>query len=304
MHLMQLITIDPSQTNERAKAVFDDMDISMATRADYQARVGLFLEYVKQSDGLNRNTFLEYKRWLSARTDLAVATKQKYLATSRIWLKELNRQGVLPADITMNIKGFSQGSKHKRDGLNEAEVERLASRLRELPTTPDNTRLRAILSLLTLQGLRQIELVRLNVKDVELGRSVAYVQGKGRDDTEPVYLHPETVKAIRQYLKTNHIADGPLFTSRSHNSLNQRLTTRSVRNLVQECFAELSIEKTTHGLRHFYTTKLIRAYQGDLLQVAQYTRHRSLEMLQVYFDGVRQEEDLPRYYKTFEGVRF
>jgi len=41
-----------------------------------------------------------------------------------------------------------------------------------------------------------------------------------------------------------------------------------------------------------------------LLEVAQYTRHKSLEMLQVYNDNIKRQADLPRYYEAFSGVSF
>jgi integrase len=218
-------------------------------------------------------------------------------------LKELSRQGLLPSDITLNIKSFSQSRKHKKDGLTDTEVARLGRYLQLLPKTPENARLKAIIGLLTLQGLRQIEVVRLNVSDLHLARSVAYVQGKGFDHKEAVSLHPETVRLLRAYLASNRVADGALFTSNSNNSLRQRLTTRSVQRLVCEVFQKLDISKSVHGLRHWYSTTLIRAYEGDLLQVARYTRHSSISTLQIYFDDVQAEADLPRYYQTFEDVK-
>lgn len=286
-----------------AEQVFGLLDVSETTRTDYKYRIGLFMDFVRER-GVNRNSYLEFKRYLTDRTDLSVATKNKYLATAKVFLKELNRQGVLPADITQNIKTFSQNKKHKRDGLNDEEISRLAEQMGNLSATPQNTRLRAILSLLALQGLRQVEIIRLDVKDLDLVRKTAYVQGKGQDDKEPVDLHPETVKALKDYLKANKIADGALFTSQSNNNRNKRLTTRAVRDIVKQTLNELGIDKTTHGFRHYFTTKLIKTYRGDLLEVAQYTRHRSLEMLQVYNDNIKKQADLPRYYETFEGVSF
>lgn len=285
-----------------ASSVFDLLDVREATRYDYQARIGLFVSFV-QREGLHRNSFLTFKRWLAERTDISVSTKNKYLVTARIFLKELNRQGLLPADITQNIKSFSQSRKHKKDGLTEGEVARLAEYLHLLPRTAQNARLKAIIALLTLQGLRQIEVVRLDVSDLHLARSVAYIHGKGKDDKEPISLHPETVRLLREYLTTNKVADGALFVSNSNNSLRQRLTTRSLQRLVQSVFDKLDIAKSVHGLRHFYATKLIRAYEGDLLQVARYTRHSSISTLPVYFDDVQSEADLPRYYQTFEDVK-
>lgn len=296
------LVIASRYSRDHAFEIFDSLDLTAATLADYRARLLPFLDFIERS-GFNRDTFLEYKRELRSRVDLSTATKSKLLTVARVFLKELNRQGLLPADITQNIKSFSQSRKHKKDGLTDAEVARLSRYLQLLPRTPTNARLKAILSLLTLQGLRQIEVVRLDVSDLYLSRGVAYVQGKGYDHKEVIRLHPETVRLLSTYLTANKVADGALFTSNSNNSLRQRLTTRSIQRLVCQVFQELGIAKSVHGLRHYYATKLIRAYGGDLLQVARYTRHSSISTLQVYFDDVQAEADLPRYYQTFEDVR-
>jgi len=297
----QALTI--SDPRERAEKVFDLLDVSEATRADYKYRIGLFLDFTSER-GFNRNSFLEFKRALAERTDLAVSTKNKYLATAKIFLKEANRQGALPADITQNIKTFSQNKKHKRDGLNDEEIKKLTESIQGLPETQQNARLKAILSLLVFQGLRQVEITRLDVKDVDFISKTAFIQGKGQDDKEPINLHPEAVRALQGYLKGNRIADGALFTSQSNNSKNKRLTTRAIRDIVKETLNALGIEKTTHGFRHYFTTTLIKVYKGDLLEVAQYTRHKSLEMLQVYNDNINRKADLPRFYRAFNGVRF
>jgi hypothetical protein len=41
-----------------------------------------------------------------------------------------------------------------------------------------------------------------------------------------------------------------------------------------------------------------------LLTVSQYTRHKSLEMLQVYNDTIKHKADLPKYYETFSAINF
>lgn len=287
----------------RALKIFDLLDVSDNTRQDYKYRIELFLNFLKKNP-VNVNSYLEFKRYLGSRNDFSVSTKNKYLATAKIFLKELNRQGVVPSDITQNIKSFSQDKKHKRDGFNEQEMSRLILKLKELPPNSENTRLKALLALLALQGLRQIEIIRLEVKDLDLVAKVAYIQGKGRDDKEPIDLHPETVKTLREYLKINKKASGPLFTSRSNNSLNSRLTTRAIREIITGFLKQLGIEKSVHGFRHYFTTTLIKTYKGDLLEVAQYTRHKGLEMLQVYNDSIKKQADLPRFYSAFDGVKF
>lgn len=292
-----------NDTKANAERIFDLLDVSDNTRMDYKYRIELFLDFLKRNP-ININSYLEFKRRLGSRNDFSVATKNKYLATAKIFLKELNRQGVLPADITQNIKTFSQDKKHKRDGLNEEEMSRLILKLKELPPTSENARLKALLALLALQGLRQIEIIRLDVKDLDLVAKVAYIQGKGRDDKEPIDLHPETVKTLKEYLRSNKKASGSLFTSRSNNNPNNRLTTRAIREIVTGFLKQLGIEKSVHGFRHYFTTTLIKTYKGDLLEVAQYTRHKGLEMLQVYNDSIKKQADLPRFYKAFKEVSF
>lgn len=291
--------------NPKAKAaqIFDLLDVSDNTRQEYKFRIELFLSFLKKNP-VNINSYLEFKRFLGNRNDFSVSTKNKYLATAKIFLKELNRQGVLPTDITQNVKTFSQDKKHKRDGLNDEEISKLILKLKELPATSETARLKALLALLALQGLRQIEIIRLDVKDIDLVARKAYIQGKGRDDKEPVDLHPETVKTLKEYLRSNKKASGPLFTSRSNNSMNKRLTTRTIREIVTSFLKQLGIEKSVHGFRHYFTTTLIKTYKGDLLEVAQYTRHKGLEMLQVYNDSIKKQSDLPRYYNAFKEISF
>ncbi len=292
-----------TQAKANAQAIYDSLDVSENTRQDYKTRIQSFLEFIKDQE-VNHNLFLEYKRSLAQHSDLSVATKNKYLAAARIFLKEVCRRGMLPTDITQNIKGFRQDKKHKRDGLNNDEIITLVEKLNSLPHTPRTDRIKAIIVLLTLQGLRQVEIIRLNISDIDLVGKRAFIQGKGRDDKEPVDLHPETVRLLKEYMGSNNVKDGALFTSRSNNSRNLRITTRSIRSIAKTLLNDLGIDKTVHGFRHYFITTLVDKFGGNLLDVAQYSRHRSLEMLQIYYDRVRKQHDLPKYYKAFEKVSF
>ena len=287
---------------ERAASIFDALDVAESTRAEYKWRISGFLHFL-DGQPLAVHSFLEYKRYLGSRTDLGISTKNKYLVAARVFLKELTRRGLLPMDITLNIRFFQQSKKHKQEGLNDQEIGELAAWLRELEPTPANARLKAIVCLLALQGLRQVEVCRLDVADLDLVAKTALVRGKGRDDKEPVDLTPQTVEVLKDYLKIARVADGPLFPSWHHNPRYTRLTPRAVRLLIRQALDGLGIDKTTHGFRHYFTTKLLSAYKGDLLEAQQYTRHSGLEMLRVYDDRRKQQADLPRFYGAFEGVQ-
>jgi site-specific recombinase XerD len=284
---------------EKSLKVLGSLDVSESTRADYVARISFFLQFVKDN-GFDRNSFLNFKRYLAQRNDLSVSTKAKYMTVAKVFLRELHKQGIIPFDVTVNVKGFKQGKKHKRFGLSQEEVNILLENMKLMELNCENYRLKAMLSLLIYQGLRQIEIVRLDVSDICLSRKTALVKGKGSDDKELVDLHPQTVHSIKSYVDCCKIRDGALFVSMSNNNKNGRVTTRTLRDLITGFLKKLQIQNSTHGFRHFFTTRLIELFKADLLTVQKYTRHRSVETLQVYNDNIEKKETLPTYYKGFE----
>ena len=284
------------------RQVFDTLDVSETTRREYAVRIRHFLRFT-DTHGLNRNSYLEYKRYLQGCETFSVSTKNKYLISAKVFLDGLHRAQLIPQKITDGVKGFSQNRLHKKDGLTDEDIGKLQSYCSALEPTKANLRLRAIIALFLFQGLRQIEVVRLDVTDINLRDKVALIRGKGRDDKEPVYLHPSTVKVLREYLRLYRFREGPLFRSDSNHCRGGRLTTKSVREIIKRTFHTLQIDGSAHGFRHYFITKLIKSSKGELLTVSKYSRHRSIQMLEVYNDEVIRQEDLPRYYSVFKDIR-
>lgn len=297
------LILTPSDFNresllENASNIFDCIDVSEQTRIDYKYRIGMFIDFIAVS-GFTHNSYLEYKRQLATRTDYTVATKNKYLATAKVFLRELNRTGLLPADITQNTKLFKQIKKHKKDGLNSKDVVKIAEYIRELPATKHSTRLKALFALLALQGLRQIEIVRLDKSHIDFVTGVAHVTSKGSDDTELVHLSPVTQKALQAHIKHNKVGSGALFRSIG-NRQSERLSTMTIKREFQELFDTLDIHKTVHGFRHFYITQLLS--QLDVRDARKFSRHKSLEMLIVYDDEIdvkQKADDVAKLFKEF-----
>lgn len=223
---------------------------------------------------------------------------------ARVFLKEMHRQGLIPTDITHNVKAFKQSKQHKKRGLNDIEVKRLTAWLCELPSSAESDRLKAIFSLLLLQGMRLIEVCRLDVEDLDLDNDRLFVWGKGRDDKDPVPLLPQSVSNLRQYLRSNGLKEGAFFRSNSHSQMGKRLSTRGLREIISVIFSMLNINKTAHGTRHFYTSQLLKHMPGELLDVAQFTRHRSIEMLREYDNRNKQDFALDKVISAFAGVSF
>ncbi len=286
-----------------SESLFQNLDIKQATKEDYLYRIPKFLKFLKEI-GYHNDIYLEYKRYLEKDNTLGTSSKNKYLITAKIFLKELNRKGYINSDITQNIKGFKCSNKHKKQGVNDTEMKMILDYIQGLEATKENIRLRMIISFLALQGLRQIEVVRLDVDDIDLANNTALIKGKGSDDKEIIYLQSEVVKAIDDYLKVYCIKSGCLLPSTSNRNKGSRMSTRAFRGIVKNLLDNLEIQKSTHSFRHYFTTKLIDSYKGDLMQVRKYTRHKGLDMLQVYNDNIETKKDLPRFYKVFSDVKF
>lgn len=282
-------------------SIFDCIDVTENTRNEYLTRIKHFIHFVKLH-GINFNTYLEYKRYLSSIDTLSVSTKNKYLISAKIFIDGLNSLQRLPFQINTKVRGFKQSKLHKKDGLCDEDISKIVNYCSSLEPTIQNLRLKSILSLLIFQGLRQVEITRLNVADINLKDKTAFIIGKGQDDKELIHLHPSTVKALKTYLQKYRVRDGALFRSESNFSSGSRLTTKSIREIIKKVLNELNIDGSTHGFRHFFITKLIKSYKGELLTVSKYSRHRSIQMLEVYNDEIIREQDLPRFYNVFSDI--
>lgn len=284
------------------ESIFDNLDITTETKRDYQYRMKPFVSFVKKQ-GLHVNTYLDYKKSLTLHNSLSVATKNKLLVVAKIMLRELSRLGHIP-DITANVKLFSEVRKHKKEGITNEEILTISSYLRLLQENKENSRVKAIFSLLTYQGLRICEITRLQYSDIDFVTSTALIRGKGQDDKEQIYLNPKTIEAIKVHIRYNKISDGWLFPSCSNNNIGNTLTTRSIQLLVTGILKHLNITKSCHSFRHFFVTELIKVYKSDLSRVMSYSRHKSLSMLTVYNDAVHQRQDLLRFFRTFKTIEF
>jgi len=284
------------------KNLLNSLDVSANTLKEYKTRLDLFFSFLANNE-FNADTYLNYKRYLATRTDYTIATKNKYLISARVFCKEANRTGHIKVDITQNVKSFKETKKHKREGLNEIEINLLLEHLGKQRESETVLRAKAIFSLLIFQGLRQIEIVRLDVKDFEPANMRLAVWGKGKDGKELIDLQPQTVNALKQYCEVCKIRDGVLFPCCSNRAKGKRLTTRGLRLFVSNVLKELNIDKTVHGFRHYFITTLIKE-MDNLHKVLKYTRHRNVEMLQIYDDDMVSREDLPKFYNAFSSLAF
>lgn len=154
---------------------------------------------------------------------------------------------------------------------------------------------RAIIETLYASGVRASELVGLELGDLDLGRGIIKVMGKGRKE-RLVPIGRKAVAALRSYLS---LARPSLLGAQSTGALflnyrGHRLTRRSLGRIVNEAGAPSGKRVTPHTWRHSFATHLLDG-GADLRSVQEMLGHASLRTTQIY-TGVTLER-LRRIYE-------
>jgi integrase/recombinase XerC len=171
--------------------------------------------------------------------------------------------------------------------VDEVDEVLLASASGATEREPVALRDHAILELLYATGVRVSELCGLDVEDIEFGRRVARVVGKG-DKERVVPFGVPAERAVRNWLDSGR----PEIVRAARNGHNSalflgirggRLDPRTVRRLVHDAIG--SVPRVTdlgpHGLRHSTATHLLEG-GADLRTVQELLGHATLATTQIY----------------------
>ena len=263
------------------------LNVSPASVRTYSRAIESFLQYVSDERiaAPSREDILRYLEHLIAEGKRP-STVQTYLVAVRLFFRFLE-QNRLAVNVAEHIKGPRLDKGHKKDCLTQGQTKDL---MESVDTdTAYGRRDYAMLLLMAACGLRTIEVVRANIRDMRKagGRMVLFIQGKGRNErTEFVRLPDAVERAIRASLADRKGAspDDPLFVSYSRNNYGGRLTTRSVSSVAKNALRDIGIDSdvvTAHSLRH--TAVTLALLNGIPLQEVQaFARHANIATTLIY----------------------
>ena len=297
---MELTTISAgiipiAKTDELIKAFINSLDVAPVSRQTYSRAIQQFFKWVDSRNyhlsQLTRVEILEYKdHLLNGRTSLSAAAYITALKNFYTWAESTK----LYPNITRDIKLPKRKQEFKRQPLYPQQVAEL---LEHFDTK--GKRDQAIIYLMLVCGLRTIEVIRANVGDIDYKQvedpetkniilaRVLKIQGKGRDTKDEFVIIPDLLNdCLQKYLSTRKKTAGisPLFVSESNRSINQRLTTRTIRSIAKEGLKAIGINHvnyTAHSFRHSAGTNIL--LNGGTLEQAQRTlRHTNPATTQIY----------------------
>jgi len=272
-------------TNEILEQFYKQLDTSEATKRTYKKGIKVFLSWVRERKItlIDSETIKLFKVWCSY--NKSTNTTNTYLTSIKALYNYLETKGF--KNIAKTIKKAGTDTKNfSKDSLTREQVKQIVKSIDT--STIRGLRDKAIFLLLVNTGLRTCELVGANISDIGTkdNKSVLYVKGKGRTQkNEFVVLNNSCINAINDYLISRKAkAKDPLFTSLSDRNNGDRLTTRSIRNIVKGLYKGVGIVSdrlTTHSTRHTFVTLSLKS-GSNLQEVQQRARHKSINTTLIY----------------------
>jgi integrase/recombinase XerC len=148
----------------------------------------------------------------------------------------------------------------------------------------------ALLRLLFDLALRASEVVSLDLTDIDLAGNRIAILGKGQSQKSYFAMPKETSEAVSAWIAVRVSRDAPLFYNLDHSRMQKRLTRSGLYRIVRKLGLEVGVRTRPHGIRHTSITQAIKVAQLNgitLPEVRQFSRHASLQTLQIYADRER-----------------
>jgi len=267
---------------------------SEKTKQAYATALEDFFAWTAERREPLSKSLLETWRGALVARGLSVSSVNQRLSAVRLLFRQAADRGALPLEEALrlvSVANVKEGGQRLGQWLTEKDAGRLLS-------VPDaHTRLgirdRAILALLVTCGLRRDELVRLEVRHLQLREErwvLLDLRGKGRRlRTVPV---PHWVKRLLdRWLAESGVTEGPLFrTLRKGGALGPAtpLSEDLVYTLVRRSGAAIGHpDLTPHDLRRT-CAKLCRKAGGELEQIQLLLGHASIQTTERYL-GTKQD---------------
>ena len=296
MDITTMYSVHPECSNikeidfqDLVKAFLSSIDVSDSTRTRYTSYLTFFFRYLEENqiEQPRHEDILNYKNLLLKTKK--PATVNLYLVPIRLFFSFTCDIHAYP-NISTGIKKVKDKTGNKKKALSILQAKELMQTVLQEEKDPLFVmRDYCIINLMIRTGLREIEIVRLNIEDIdsEAGQTILYVWGKGRKTKDEfVVLTDDLYHILLEYLKLRKSTDEtePLFISASNQNKGERLTTRSIRMIVKNALIQAGLNSskiTTHSLRH--TAVTLALLGGASLQDTQaMARHKNIQTTMVY----------------------
>lgn len=290
------VIINPAARDSKSLTAYfvNSQDCKESSRELYKRTLSQFFKWIEDSNKelsqMTREDILEYKDTLLS-SGYSSLTVGSYLTVVRKFYEFAESMKIYP-NIAKGIKTPRRKQAFKKQHLSQDKSSELLSyfygrSLRDF----------AIVNLLLYTGLRTIEVVRADIKDITFkgGRRVLMVWGKGHDEKDNFVVLPdgawEPISVYLEKCRKGAKPGDPLFVSNSFWVKDERLSTRTISRLVKEGLVAVGLDShefTAHSLRHTTAVNILKA-GGNITDVQKVLRHTNPATSQIYTESIEEE---------------
>ncbi|MCU1489032.1 MAG: xerC [Acidimicrobiaceae bacterium] len=249
-------------------------EIVEATAETFEHALRPFALFVGRDRPLNSVARVDIEAWQAAQ-GVAPATLRSRLSTVRGFWRHCLVSGLIRSDPTLGIKPPRQPRSVPRT-IGDDAIEKM---LRSI----EDPRQLVVVTLMLEEGLRAIEVSRLELADIDFGSEVLTIRrGKGGHG-RVLPLTSECRRAIEAYMPERGKVGGHLVRSRTEklSVLDDGLISPTVQLIAGRALARVGIAESGHALRHTFARRLLEA-GASLRDVQTALGHASIVTTQIY----------------------
>lgn len=240
-----------------------------------------------------RNDIIRYREEMLKVDKLAPASVKLNLNAVKLFIAWLASEGIYP-NVALNVHAPQcTNDFHQRAALSADGAKKVLDGIKT--NSECGFRDKLIMSIMTICGLRSVEVIRLDVADVEKrgNKFFLIVHGKARAGKLDRVPLPNQLYAMiqlyKQQCRKNAPADAPLFVSNSPRCKGQRLTTATISRLAKKyliCAGFTDKCYSCHSCRHSFANIAISGNDkfapADIRDVQLCLRHKSVTTTEIY----------------------
>ena len=213
------------------------------------------------------------ERWM-ARPDLRPQYRRARLSALRGFTKWCVAEGYMTKDPCLAVE-MPKVPPQLPKRLTEDEARRLVATVRH------DRRTFLVVLLMLQEGLRRIEVSRLDIEDIDFAEKSMVIRGKGGQgcETDALPITVETWRAMIDYLAEEGHRTGPLIRNRVRK--HGRCSPQTISELVRQGMVDAGVKKpgdslrTPHSFRHSCAHGVL-TMTGDIRKTQKVMRHRSI----------------------------
>lgn len=271
--------------SELMQKYLDYIDVSDNTTKTYNVGLIQFSEYIKKNNikEPTREDIINFREYL--KIEHKPNTVNSYMIAIRNFYSWLEYEGITK-DIARKIKGVKLEKMHLKRGLSKEEIFKVLNVCKD-------TREKLLIKIMISCALRINEVANIQLQDFYNDKGVIMLKilGKARNGLkqDSIKIDDRLFELIKEYCN-EYKPNDYLFYSTSNNNKGGKLTTKTLRLIVNQLFkkANLDTEKLTpHSTRH--TSVELALESGIPIQeVSEFVRHKSINTTMIYAKELNQ----------------